>query len=151
MHSILGHIDPNPLKNATILVDGVDRIDVTDIKEHQCAPCIESTTKRAPISAPKKKTTIHLESTHTYITEKLSISSINGCQYFTVFLDDATARSAVYFLHQKSGLQTALASYKALMENELSYKMQRIRLYKAGENISTVIKEFINQNDMRLE
>lgn len=66
-------------------------------------------------------------------------------------MDDATTRSAVYFLHQKSELPTALASYNALVENELSYKMQSNIVDKVGEHISTVINEFINQHAMRLE
>lgn len=61
-------------------------------------------------------------------------STSNGCHYFAVFLDNETARSAVYFLRWKSELPVAFQQYKALVENELNYRMKRIQLVGAGQS-----------------
>lgn len=70
-NSIPVHIGPIRLSNSSLLVYGVDQIDIADIKEHQCFPCIESTTERSPIPTSKKKVIIPLDSTHTDISERL--------------------------------------------------------------------------------
>lgn len=108
---------------------------VADIKDQHCIPCVDAGTKRAPIPTPKQKVRQPLESTHTDISDKLSIPSLNGCHYFIVFSDDGTTRNAVYFLREKSELPEAFSSYNALVENKLNVKMNRILLDKVGEHI----------------
>ena len=77
-----------------------------------------------------------MELTNTDIYGKIANASFGGYQYFAVFLDDATARSAVYFLTRKSELLSALGNYKALAENELPHKMKAVRLDRAGEHVN---------------
>ena len=120
------------------------------MKDHQCTTCIEYGTKRAPIPTPKKRNSHPLELTHTDISGKITNTSFGGFQYFAVFLDDATARSAVFFLQNKSELLSSLKSYKALVETELPYKMKLIRLDQAGEHVSNNMKTFINQHGLQL-
>ena len=132
-------------------MDGINEIDITDIEEHQCIPCIESATKGAHIPTPVPKVTAPLELTYTDISGKLSFPSLAGCRYFTVFLDDATERSVVFFLHKKSDLTKSLSEYKAVVENILNRRMQRIRLDKAGEHIWHEIRSFASQHGILME
>ena len=150
-HSILGHIGGARMLKAIHLADGIDKIDMSASKEHQCIPCLEFAKKRAPIPTPVPRKTMPLQLTHTDISGKISYESFGGYHYFAVFLDDNTARSAVYFLQNRSELLGALQQYKALVENELSFRMLEIRLDKAGEHCSDQVTTFTRKNGLKLE
>lgn len=150
-HSILGHIGAERLSLASRMIDGMEVIEKVDLKDHQCIPCIESATKRAPISIPKPRVTAPLDLTHTDISGKISTASIGGAQYFVVFLDDSTSMSSVYFLKERSEILTALKAYKSLVENQQNRRMQALRLDQAGEHISTEFHTFVIENGITTE
>lgn len=52
-HSIAGHICPDRIRTASLLVDWINHIDAKDIKSLQCVLCIESGTKRVTIPTPE--------------------------------------------------------------------------------------------------
>ena len=101
------------------LVDGIEDVDISELKYLQCMPCIEYGTKRASIPVPKPRITHPLQLTHTDISGKIKNGSFGGYHYFAVFLDEKTARTAVYLLQNKSELLSALNRYKSLLENQL--------------------------------
>ena len=150
-HSILGHIGQSRMLKAIHLADGISGVDVSASKDHQCIPCLEFAKKRAPIPTPVPRQTKPLQLTHTDISGKISYESFGGYVYFAVFLDDNTARSAVYFLRQRSELLAALQQYKALVENELPFRMLEVRLDKAGEHCSDLVTAFVRHNGLKME
>ena len=85
-----------------------------------------------------------LELVHLDISGKVE-ESLHGFLYSASFLDDYTAKSDVYLLKQKSELFNCLNFYKERSERELQvyrYRLTKIRLDRAGENLSNSVNEF---------
>nr|QCC62380.1 integrase [Digenea simplex] len=150
-HRILGHIGVERLIKAANMLDGIPAINRSTLEKHQCIPCIESTTKRAPIKQPQPRITQPLELTHTDMSGKLGVPTLGKAHYFAVFLDDATAMSAIYLLQHKSEFINCFVNYKELVQNQLSRRMYAIRLDNAGEQSSKQLHQFIDKNGMVLE
>lgn len=150
-HERLGHVGIDRLVRASKLVEGVPQFQRNELTQHQCIPCMESKSKRAPLPEPKPRHTQPLELTHTDMTGKLTVRSLGGAHYFTIFLDDSTAMSAVYFLQQKSEFLQCLKAYKSLTENQIQYRMYALRLDNAGEQKSNSVISFLQENGMVLE
>lgn len=150
-HQILGHVGVERMVKASQQLSGIPQLSRKDFNDHQCTACIESKSKRSPISVPAKRHTNKLELTHTDMSGKISITSLGKAQYFIVFLDDATAMSAVYFISNKSQFLDCLKAYKAFVENETKAKMLALRMDNAGEQTSNAVRTFIQENGMKYE
>lgn len=79
-HRISGHVGETRMTRATELVNGIDKIDVSLTKEHQCINLLELGKKPAPIPLPVPIFSDKLEQTHTDISGKISNTSYGGYQ-----------------------------------------------------------------------
>lgn len=84
--------------------DEISKINRQDFNSSQYISCIESATKRAPVSWTTSESIPSLELINSDILGKFKISSLRNVTYFLVFLDDSdsTEMSAVNFLKEKS-------------------------------------------------
>jgi transposase InsO family protein len=67
------------------------------------------------------------------------VSSLGGSRYYVTFIDDATRKTWVYFIRQKSDVFDTFKKWKSLVENETEKSLTCLRSYNGGEYCS---KEF---------
>lgn len=111
---VLGHIGTEHLSSTSKTMYDSRPIDLLELKDHQCIPFIESSTKRTPLPGPKPIQTELLELIHTDVSGKIIIGPPIGAHYFVVFLDNYTSMSFVDFLKYIPDVLAAMNKYKAL-------------------------------------
>ena len=94
--------------------------------------------------------TMLLELVHTDISGPV-IPSLSGSVYSLGFMDSKTAKSDVFFLKKKSDLPIYLMKYKARSELQTGYRIQKMRLDGAGENMSGTVEDFCTQHGIQLD
>jgi hypothetical protein len=67
------------------------------------------------------------------------VSSLGGSHYYVTFIDDATRKTWVYCIRQKSDVFDTFKKWKALVENETGKRLKCLRSYNGGDYCS---KEF---------
>ena len=68
-------------------------------------------------------------------------TSLGGCKYFLLFIDDFTRMTWVYFLKAKSEAFEKFKEFQNLVERETKEKIGTLRMENVGEFTS---KEFQN-------
>jgi transposase InsO family protein len=76
---------------------------------------------------------------HTYVWGPAQVSSLGGSCYYVTFIDDATRKTWVYCIRQKSDVFDTFKKWKALVENETGKMLKCLRSDNGGEYCS---KEF---------
>jgi hypothetical protein len=76
---------------------------------------------------------------HTNVWGPNHVSSLGGSHYYVIFIDDATRKTWVYYIRQKSHIFDTFNKWKALVENETGKRLKCLRLDSGGEYCS---KEF---------
>lgn len=83
-HSILGHAGIERMIRAASENDVISKINKDEFNSYRCIPCIESVTKREPISWIILWKTQPLELTYSDISRKIGTSSLGNGKYFLV-------------------------------------------------------------------
>jgi len=63
-------------------------------------------------------------------------------EVYSMFIDDFSRKTWVYFLHEKSETFSLFKSFKALIEKEVGINIVCLRTYKGGEFTSNEFGEF---------
>lgn len=150
-HRKLGQVKLERFSLAGEFLDGIPLIKRADFKGHQCGTCIQSASIRASICHSILRGDTIWELTHTNIFGKISQAAIEGAQCFVIFLDDGSAMSAVYILHEQLNVLERLMTYKALVEIQSIESMQQLCLNQAGERLSSSFSDFIHKKSIVLE
>ena len=66
-----------------------------------------------------------------------------------LLIDDCSRKTWVYFLKEKSEAFKFFTEFKAMVENESGYRIQRLRSDNGGEFISNEFKDFCKKNGIR--
>lgn len=74
----------------------------------------------------------------------MSVPSLNGCQFYVIFIDDYSRRTWIYFLKHKdsSEVLSKFKDFKALVENLSGHKIKTFRSDNGGEFTSDIFKDF---------
>ena len=81
---------------------------------------------------------------HTDLCGPMSVPSLNGCQFYVIFIDDYSRRTWIYFLKQKesSEVLSKFKEFKALVENQSRHKIKTLKSDNGGEFTSDIFKNF---------
>jgi L-rhamnose mutarotase len=81
----------------------------------------------------KEKKSERLELVHTDVWRLTQVSSLGGSRYYVTFIDDATRKTWVYCIRQKSDVFYTFKKWKALDENEIGKRLKCLGLENGGE------------------
>ncbi|KAK0578941.1 hypothetical protein LWI29_018731 [Acer saccharum] len=91
-----------------------------------------------------------LESNGYMITFTASVLSTGDKQYFVIFINNHSKKLWVYFLRHKSDVFEAFKKWKAMVENETSLKIKKLRSDNGGEYEDKEFKKFCYQSGIKL-
>ena len=99
----------------------------------------------------KKKKSEKLELLHTYVWGHAQVSSLGGSNYYVTLNDDATIKTWVYCIHNKSDVFDAFKKWKALVDNEIGKKLKCLRLDNGGEYCNNEFDKYCSYHDILRE
>ena len=141
-HRRLGHLNFRALASISKIVKGLPNLN----SDHSsiCKGCAlgKNTKHSFPNSVHKSKNILEL--IHTDLCGPMSVPSLNGCQFYVIFIDDYSRRTWIYFLKTKesSEVLSKFKEFKALVENQSGQKIKTLRSDNGGEFTSDIFKNF---------
>lgn len=67
-----------------------------------------------------------LQLVHSYVCGPIKTSSLNGCRYFILFIDDCTRYCWVYFLKQKYDVAEVFWKFEVKVKNQTDCKLKKV-------------------------
>ena len=133
-HRRLGHLNMDSVKQLTtrglISASG-------SLRNQICEVCIDSKITRKPF--PLGRATRAQEAlglVHTDVCGPMSVVSIGGASYFTIFIDDWSRATFLYLLKRKSDVLDAFKQFEAWATTTMGKKLKILRSDNGGEYIS---------------
>jgi hypothetical protein len=83
-----------------------------------------------------------LDLIHSDVCGPMSSTSLTGCLYYVIFIDDFSSKSWIFFMKTKGHVFNQFQEFKALMENETRKKIKALRTHNGGEYTSKVFMDF---------
>ena len=80
--------------------------------------------KESQISQKKSE---KLELVHIDVWGPAQVSSLGGSHYYVTFVDDATRKTWMYYIRNKSDVFDTFKEWKALVENETGKRLKCLR------------------------
>jgi transposase InsO family protein len=119
-----------------------------DFYEH----CVYGKHKRVRfLRVEKEKKSERLDLVHTYVWGLDHVSSLGGSHYYVTFIDDATRKTWVYCIRQKSDVFDTFKKWKALVENEIGKCLKCLRSDNGGEYCSKEFDDYCSYHGIRRE
>ena len=78
-------------------------------------------------------------------------TSLSGCLYYVLFIDDHSWKSWIYFLKAKSETFDKFKGFKALIENQIGRHIRILRSDNEGEYESNEIDDFCREAGIKKE
>ena len=94
----------------------------------------------------KEKKSKKLELVHTDVWGPTQVSYLGGSKYYVTFIDDATRKTWVYCIQNKSDVFNTFKKWKALVENETWKKLKCLRSDNGGEYCSKDFDNYCSYN-----
>ncbi|KAK3034976.1 hypothetical protein RJ639_033354 [Escallonia herrerae] len=98
----------------------------------------------------KEKKTERLELVHTDVCRPTTVKSLGDNFYFVSFIDDASRKTWIYAIKEKSEVYHTFKKWKALVENETGNKIKCLKSDNGGEYRDGGFQEFCSNNGIRL-
>ena len=133
-HHRLGHMSEKGMKilHSRNLLPGLKNVDLDF-----CENCIYGKQKRVRfLRVGKEKKSEKLELVHTDVWGPAQVSSLGGSRYYVTFIDDATRKTWIYCIKNKSDVFDTFKKWKALVEIETGKKLKCLRSDNGGEYCS---------------
>ena len=144
-HCRLGHPSSstlhNVLHNYSLLVS--DSFN----KKSICVSCQLGKSKQLPFSASSRESTAPLELIHSNVWST-STSSLSGCLYYVIFIDDFTRFCWLYPISNKSDVYATFVKFKILVEKQFNYLIKQLQSDNGGEYCSIIFKQFLSDNEI---
>jgi hypothetical protein len=148
-HHRMGHMSE---KGMQILHKRNLLIDLKQIDLDFCEHCVYGKQKRVRfLRVEKEKKNERLELMHTDVWGPAQVSSLGGSHYYVTFIDDATRKTWVYCIRQKSDVFDTFKKWKALVENEIGKRLKCLRSDNGGEYYSKEFDDYCSYHGIRRE
>eukprot|EP00253_Pinus_taeda_P025456 PITA_25456 len=99
----------------------------------------------------KEKKNEKLELVHTDVWGPAQVSSLGGSRYYVTFIDDATIKTWIYCIKNKSDVFDTFKKWKALVEIETGKKLKCVRSDNGGEYCSKDFDRYYSKHGIRRE
>ena len=148
-HHRLGHMSEKGMKilHSRNLLPGLKNVDLDF-----CENCIYGKQKRVRfLRVGKEKKNEKLELVHTDVWGPAQVSSLGGSRYYVTFIDDATRKTWIYCIKNKSDVFDTFKKWKALVEIETGKKLKCLRSDNGGEYCSREFDRYCSEHGIRRE
>jgi len=88
---------------------------------------------------------------HTDVWGPTHVSSLGGSCYYVTFIDDATRKTWIYCIQNKSRIFDTFNKWKSLVENETGKRLKCLRSDNGGEYCSKEFDRYYSENGIRRE
>eukprot|EP00253_Pinus_taeda_P007037 PITA_07037 len=117
-----------------------------------CENCVYGKHKRVRfLRVGKEKKSEKLELVHTDVWGPAQVLSLGGSHYYVTFIDDATRKTKIYCIRNKSNVFDTFKKWKALVENETGKLLKCLRSESGGEYCSKKFDRYCSENGIRRE
>jgi hypothetical protein len=130
-HRRMNHLHHGAMRILREIVTGVPEFST----EHRelCKRCaLGKYTKTAFPSSDSRATGIH-DLIHFDVCGPMSSTSLSGCLYYVIFIDDFSRKSWIFFMKIKGRVFNRFQEFKALVENQTGRKIRVLRTDNRGE------------------
>jgi transposase InsO family protein len=136
----LGNLHYKALPDIQNMVCGMPSISLS--KNEICKGCMlgKNIKKAFPSSDIRAHSILYL--VHSYVCGPMSSSSLNGCFYYVIFIDDYSIKCLIYFLKAKSQTFDKFKEYKAFIEKQTGKHIIILRTNNGGEFESLQFEDF---------
>jgi len=107
-----------------------------------CSSCQLGKAKKLPFSDSQRQSARPLALIHTDVWIS-PVTSVGGCRYYVLFIDDFSRFTWMYPMHFKSDVFSIFQQYKILVENLFSCTIQQLQYDNGGEYLSTEFQNFL--------
>ena len=146
-HYRLGHMSE---KGMQILHKRNLLLDLKQVDMEFCEHCVYGKQKRVRfLRVRKEKKSETLELVNTDVWGPSQVSSLGNSHYYVTFIDDATRKTWVYCIKQKSDVFNTFKKWKALVENETGKTLKCLRSDNGGEYCSKDFDNYCSYNGIR--
>ncbi|GBP95218.1 Retrovirus-related Pol polyprotein from transposon TNT 1-94 [Eumeta japonica] len=143
-HKRMAHLNFNDLNKLSNCTDGVKLIQ--NKNQMVCELCQKGKQSRLPFPSEGSRALNPLELIHSDVCGPMEVKSLGGARYFLTFIDDYTRKVYVYFLHNKSEVFLKFKEYKALVENQLNFKIKCLRSDNGREYLSNDFSNYLKKS-----
>ena len=148
-HHRLGHMSEKGMNilHSRNLLPGLKDVDLDF-----CENCIYGKQKRVRfLRVGKEKKRKKLELVHTDVWGPAQVSSLGGSRYYVTFIDDATRKTWIYCIKNKSDVFDTFKKWKALVEIETGRKLKCLRSDNGGEYCSKEFDRYCSEHGIHRE
>lgn len=118
------------------LLPGLNHVDLK-----LCENCVYGKQKRVRfLRVGKEKKSEKLELVHTDVWGPTQVSSLGGSRYYVTFIDDATRKTWIYCIRNKSDVFNTFKKWEALVENETG---KRLKCLRSDNEVNIAAKSLI--------
>lgn len=149
-HERYGHLNAKSLNNI-IRNDLVRGIDIKAVPAKiNCDVCAKGKMCSLPFgsnSAINSKAVLDL--VHSDICGPMRTTSLGGCKYFALFIDDFSRKIFIHFLKQKSDVLDAFKAFKSRVERQTGMKIKTLRSDNGCEYVSGEFSRFLQSEGIQ--
>jgi hypothetical protein len=134
------------------IVHGLGTCDLKFEGEIDCECCkLMKTTRIKFDKGPRLKADGLLDLVHTDICGPIQEQALGGVSYVVTFIDDASRKSDVYTVRNKSEVMDVFKDYKARVENETGRVIKILRSDNGGEYSGNAFEEYLRCHGIKHE
>ncbi|KAK2977921.1 hypothetical protein RJ640_000925 [Escallonia rubra] len=116
-----------------------------------CEGCVYGKQKRVNFQKDgKERKTERLELVHPDVCGPTTVKSLGGNFYFVSFIDDASRKTWIHAIREKSDVYHTFKKWKALVENETGNNVKCLKSDNGGEYRDGGFQEYCSNNGIRL-
>eukprot|EP00253_Pinus_taeda_P004888 PITA_04888 len=148
-HHRLRHMSDKGMKilHSRNLLSGLKNVDLDF-----CENCIYGKQKRVRfLRVGKEKKSKKLKLVHTDIWGPSQVSSLDASHYYVTFIDDATRKTWIYCIKNKSNVFDTFKKWKDLVEIEIGKKLKCLRSNNGGEYCSKEFDSYCSEHGIHRE